>query len=131
MSAIAKSAGVAAVLALSVLAVAANATAQSSPVNFKPNQGVSLHLGQKHAVGYFLTDNGLCQLTLVVGDEIKGDELPATVSARFRATVEAGKTARFDTGSGTELRFTCAPGAVAMTVEPLKQVAYSGAHLQK
>jgi|JRHI01.1.fsa_nt_gi hypothetical protein len=131
MSAIAKSAGVAAVLALSVLAVAANATAQSTPVNFKPNQGVSLHLGQKHAVGYFLTDNGLCQLTLVVGDEIKGDELPATVSARFRATVEAGKTARFDTGSGTELRFTCTPGAVAMTVEPLKQVAYSGAHLQK
>jgi hypothetical protein len=131
MSAIAKSAGVAAVLALSVLTVAANATAQSTPVNFKPNQGVSLHLGQKHAVGYFLTDNGLCQLTLVVGDEIKGDELPATVSARFRATVEAGKTARFDTGSGTELRFTCTPGAVAMTVEPLKQVAYSGAHLQK
>ena len=125
MSAIAKSAGVAAVLALSVLAAAGNAAAQSNAVSFKPNQGVSLHLGAKHAVGYFLTDNGLCQLTLVVGDEIKGDELPATVSARFRATVEAGKTARFDTGSGTELRFTCTPGAVAMTVEPLKQVAYT------
>ena len=123
MSAIAKSAGVAAVLALSVLAAAGNAAAQSA-VNVKPNQGVSLHLGAKHAVGYFLADNGVCQLTLVVGDEIKGDELPATVSARFRATVEAGKTARFDTGSGTELRFTCSPGAVAMTVEPLKQVAY-------
>jgi hypothetical protein len=124
MSAIAKSAGVAAVLALSVLAAAGNAAAQST-VNVKPNQGVSLHLGAKHAVGYFLADNGVCQLTLVVGDEIKGDELPATVSARFRATVEAGKTARFDTGSGTELRFTCTPGAVAMTVEPLKQVAYT------
>jgi hypothetical protein len=124
MSAIVKSAGVAAVLALSVLAAAGNAAAQST-VNVKPNQGVSLHLGAKHAVGYFLADNGVCQLTLVVGDEIKGDELPATVSARFRATVEAGKTARFDTGSGTELRFTCTPGAVAMTVEPLKQVAYT------
>ena len=124
MSAIAKSAGVAAVLALSVLAAAGNAAAPST-VNVKPNQGVSLHLGAKHAVGYFLADNGVCQLTLVVGDEIKGDELPATVSARFRATVEAGKTARFDTGSGTELRFTCSPGAVAMTVEPLKQVAYT------
>jgi hypothetical protein len=127
MSAIAKSAGVAAVLALSVLAVAANATAQSTPVNFKPNQGVSLHLGQKHAVGYFVADNGACQLTLVVGDEIKGDELPTTVSARFRAAVDAGKTARFDTGSGTELQFSCTPGAVAMTVEPLNQVAYFAA----
>ena len=125
MSAIAKSAGVAAVLALSVLAAAGNAAAQSTPVSFRASQGVSLHLGAKHAVGYFLTESGVCQLTLVVGDEIKGDELPATVSARFRATVEAGKTARLDTGSGTELRFTCTPGAVAMTVEPLKQVAYT------
>jgi hypothetical protein len=124
MSAIAKSAGVAAVLALSALTAAGSAAAQSTPINFKPQQGVSLHLGQKHAVGYFLTDNGVCQLTLVVGDEIKGDELPATVSARFRAAVESGKTARFDSGSGTELQFTCSPGAVAMTVEPLNQVAY-------
>jgi len=127
MSAIAKSAGVAAVLALSVLAAAGNAAAQSNAISFKPNQGVSLHLGAKHAVGYFLTDNGACQLTLVVGDEIKGDELPTTVSARFRAAVDAGKTARFDTGSGTELRFSCVPGATAMTVEPLNQVAYSAA----
>ncbi len=119
MSAIAKGAGVAAVLALSVLAAAANATAQSTPVNFKPNQGVSLHLGQKHAVGYFVADNGACQLTLVVGDEIKDDELPTTVSARFRAAVDAG--------SGTELQFSCTPGAIAMTVEPLNQVAYFAA----
>ncbi len=126
MSAIARSAGVAAVLALSVVAAAGAADAQST-THFKPNQGVSLHLGTKHAVGYFLTDNGVCQLTLVVGDEIKGEELPATVSARFRAAVDAGKTARFDTGSGTELQFSCTPGAVAMTVEALKQVAYTAA----
>ena len=124
MSAITKSAGVAAVLALSVLAAAGSAAAQGA-VNFKPKEGVSLHLGAKHAVGYFLTENGGCQLTLVVGDEIKGDEVPATASARFRAAVEAGKTARFDTGSGTELQFTCTPGAVAMTVEQLNQVAYT------
>jgi hypothetical protein len=124
MSAITKSAGVAAVLALSVLAAAGSAAAQTA-VNFKPEEGVSLHLGAKHAVGYFLTENGGCQLTLVVGDEIKGDELPTTASARFRAAVDAGKAARFDTGSGTGLQFTCTPGAVAMTVEPLNQVAYT------
>ena len=123
MSAIAKAAGVAAVLALSAFAATGNAAAQT--INVKPNQGVSLHLGSKHAVGYFVTDNGVCQLTLVVGDEIKGDELPSTASARFRAAVDAGKTARFDTGSGTELQFACTPGAVAMTVEPLAQVAYT------
>jgi hypothetical protein len=123
MSAIAKAAGVAAVLALSAFAATGNAAAQT--INVKPQQGVSLHLGSKHAVGYFLTDNGVCQLTLVVGDELKGDEMPATASARFRTTVDAGKTARFDTGSGTELQFACAAGAAAMTVEPLAQLAYT------
>src|SRR5262249_34883583 len=114
---------VAAVLALAAFAATGNAAAQT--VNFKPNQGVSLHLGSKHAVGYFLTDNGVCQLTLVVGDEIRGDDLPSTASARFRATVGSGKTARFDTGSGTELQFAGADGAVAMTVEPMAQLAYT------
>ena len=125
MSAIAKAAGVAAVLALSAFAATGNAAAQT--LNVKPNEGVSLHLGSKHAVGYFLTDNGVCQLTLVVGDELKGDDLPATASARFRAALEADKTVRFDTGSGTELQFACTQGAVAMTVEPLAQLTYTPA----
>jgi hypothetical protein len=126
MSAIIKGAGVAAVLALSTFVGAVNAASEEDAVNFKPLQGVSLHMGSKHAVGYFLTDNGACQLTLVVGDEISQDDvLPATVSARFRAAVDAGRTARFDTGSGTELQFTCGPEATAMSVVPLKQVAYT------
>ena len=126
MSAIIKGASVAAVLALSTLAGAANAASEEGTVQFKPLHGVSMHLGAKHAVGYFVTDHGVCQLTLVVGDEIREDDvLPATVSARFRAAVDAGRTARFDTGSGTELQFTCGPEATAMSVVPLKQVAYT------
>ncbi len=125
MSAITKSARVAAVLALSALIGAGGAASASDTVAFKPLQGVSLHLGSKHAVGYFVTDKGVCQLTLVVGEELKGDELPVATSARFRAAVEAGTHARFDTGEGTELQFSCAPGATAMTVNSLKQVAYT------
>lgn len=124
MSAIVKSAGLAAALALSALAGSVGAVAEDA-VNFKPLQGVSLHLGSKHAVGYYVADSGTCQLTLVVGDEIRGDELPTTASARFRAVVDAGRTARLDTGSGTELQFTCGPAATAMSVMPLQQVAYT------
>jgi hypothetical protein len=127
MSAITRSAGVAAVLALSALLGAGSAASQAGTVEFKPLHGVSLHLGSKHAVGYFLADKGVCQLTLVVGEELKGDELLALTPARFRAAIEAGMHARFDTGEGTELLFSCAPGATAMTVEPLKQVAYTAA----
>lgn len=121
MTAFMRGAGLAAVLVLSSAAGALSAQAES----FKPLQGVSLHMGTKHAVGYYVADSGVCQLTLVVGDEIQEDALPVTGSARFRAAVGAGKTARIDTGNGRELEFRCAPGATAMTVETLKQVAYT------
>lgn len=125
MSAITRSAGVAAGLALSALLGVGNAASQAGTVEFKPRHGVSLHLGSKHAVGYFLADQGVCQLTLVVGEELKGDELLVLTPARFRAAIEAGMHARFDTGEGTELLFSCAPGATAMTVDALSQVAYT------
>jgi hypothetical protein len=125
MSAITRTIGVAAVLALTALAGAAGAASDPAAVQFKPMHGVSLHLQTKHAVGYYLAENDVCHLTLVVGDEIKDDVLPALAPARFRASVEAGQQARFDTGEGTELQFSCAPGATAMTVVPLRQVAYS------
>lgn len=126
MSAIVRSAGVAIVLALSALTAAVSAEpAAASTDTFKPLQAVSLHMGAKHAVGYFQIQSGVCQLTLVVGDELKGDELLGTVPARFVAAIEAGKTARFDTGEGRTLQFSCAPGASAMSVEALKQVAYT------
>ena len=51
-------------------------------------------------------------------------------SWRLRASAPPSRpdsSARFDTGEGTELQFSCAPGATAMTVVPLRQVAYSTA----
>ncbi len=125
MSAITRTARVAAVLALTALIGAAGAASDPVTVQFKPLHGVSLHLQTKHAVGYYLAENDVCHLTLVVGDEIKDDAPPTLAPARFRAAVEASQQARFDTGEGTELQFSCAPGATAMTVVPLRQVAYS------
>ena len=125
MSAITKSVGVAAVLALSAIIGAAGAMSGASTTTFKPLQGVSLHLGSKHAIGYFLKGDDVCQLTLVVGEEPLGEDIPAVTPARFSAAIEAGRSARFDTGSGTVLEFGCAPAAAAMTVETLKQVAYT------
>lgn len=125
MTAVRRAFGIAAVLAVSTLFGAAGAVSGETGVKFKPLQGVSLHLGTKHAVGYFVTKKGVCELTLVVGDEIKDDVLPEPTPARFRAAVEAGQHARFDSGEGTELQFSCAPGATAMTVQSLHQVAYT------
>ena len=98
MSAIARSAGVAAVLALTALTGAGMAMSEEGTVSFKPLAGVSLHLGSKHAIGYFQQTDGVCQLTLVVGEEPRGDEIPEVTPTRFSAAIEAGRTARFDTG---------------------------------
>jgi hypothetical protein len=125
MTAITRRVGFATVLALSALAGAGGAMAGASTSTFKPLAGVSLHLGSKHAIGYFVKGDNVCQLTLVVGEEPVGEEIPAVTPARFSAAIEAGRSARFDTGSGTVLEFGCARTADAMTVEPLDQLAYT------
>lgn len=125
MTAIMRRAGVAAVLALTTLVGAGAAVSDEAPTHFKPLAGVSLHLGTKHAIGYFQQNGGVCQLTLVVGEAPRGELISEVVSSRFTTGVESGKHAQFDTGSGTVLQFACASGATAMTVQPLKQTAYT------
>lgn len=124
MSAIYKGAIVAAMLAGSALVGPASAESQSM-TTFKPLHGISVHVGSKHAVGYFQAANGVCELTLVVGEEPKGEEVVAQTPARFRASIEAGQHARFDTGEGKELAFYCGPAATAMSVETRQQTAYT------
>jgi hypothetical protein len=95
---------------------------------FKPLQGLSVYSGSKHAIAYFVSEKGVCQLTLVVGDTMAEDGVPTTTApARFRAAVDAGRAARFDTGNGTELQFTCGPAATAMSLISMKQVAITAA----
>jgi len=65
------------------------------------------------------------QLTLVVGEEMKGDEVLTQMPARFYATIAAGQNVRFDTGEGKELQFYCASGATAMSIETLQQIVYT------
>jgi hypothetical protein len=124
MTAITRRVGFAAGLALAALVGAAGAMAGSSNNAFKPLHGVSLHLGSKHAIAYYVKGDDVCQLTLVVGEEPLGEDIPAVTPARFSAAIEAGRSARFDTGSGTQLQFSCAPSAASMSVETLDQVAY-------
>jgi hypothetical protein len=122
MSAIKKGAIVAAMLAgFTSIGVAESAASET----FKPLHGISVHVGSKHAVGYYQANAGVCELTLVVGEEPKAEEVLVQTPARFRASIEAGQHARFDTGEGKELAFFCAPAAAAMSVETMQQTAYT------
>jgi hypothetical protein len=126
MSAIKKSAIVAAMLA-GFTSIGVESAASEPSKTFKPLHGISLHVGSKHAVGYFSPEAGVCELTLVVGEEPVGDAILVTTPARFRASVKAGQHVRFDTGEGKELAFYCGPAAAAMSVETMQQTAYTPA----
>lgn len=125
MSAMKMGAVVAAMLATSTAFTLAGAIAAEGTKTFKPLHGVSLHVGSKHAVGYFLPKNGVCELTLVVGEEPTDDGIVAVMPTRFRASVKAGQHVRFDTGEGKELAFYCAQSATAMSVDTMQQTAYT------
>jgi len=93
----------------------------------KPLHAISFDVGRKHVLSYFLSKNGLCELTMMVTDRpdeaSEGDEIPALTTARFKAAIGGGKTARLDTAEGKSLEYACATNARAMRVRELDRVA--------
>ena len=115
-----------------VLAMAALGAVQAgddTPVwrTMKPLHAISFDVGRKHVLSYFLSKNGLCELTMMVTDRPdetpKDGEIPTLTTARFKAAIGGGKTARLDTADGKSLEYACATGAQAMRVRELDRVA--------
>lgn len=101
-----------------------SAEAQGAFKTLKPIDGVSLDVGTKRVVGYYVADKNGCQLTLMMGERAIEDEVPAFSAARLKQTVAANASARVETPEGETLEFACQPKAASMTVRVLKTVAY-------
>ena len=90
---------------------------------FKPLQGLSINAGQKHAIGYFLSDANTCKLVLTLADASnQGDPQGFTV-ARYEAAVPAGQNTRYASEEGRTFEFGCQAHAEAMTFKSLNSVA--------
>ena len=93
----------------------------------KPLYAISFDVGRKHVLSYFLRKEGLCELTMMVTDRPdetpKDGEILTLTTARFKAAIGGGKTARLDTADGKSLEYACASGAQAMRVRELDRVA--------
>jgi hypothetical protein len=95
-----------------------------SSVTMKPLMAASLDVGTRHVVGYFLTSDGQCKLTLMMAERAHDEkDESAVLASRFLVMVAAGGTARFDTAEGGSAQFTCKTGAQAMTVAAVDRVA--------
>ena len=89
----------------------------------KPLNGVSFDIGAKRALSYFLSEEGQCKLTLIVANQMHGDEVPTDTPVRFDVAIDAGKDARLDTAEGKSLRFDCAAQTQVLNVTEIEQVA--------
>jgi len=97
-----------------------------SPMTVKPLMSVSLYAGPKHIVGYFLSADNRCKLTLMIAersDEEK-DASSAAQASRIQVAVDVGAAARLDTGEGKALQFLCEQGAQAMTASSVDRIAF-------
>jgi hypothetical protein len=125
---------VAATALTGVLAVANIGSVQagdSSPgwKPMKPLFAINFDVGRKHVLSYFLSKNGLCDLTILVADRpneaAESHEIPALATARFKAEIDGGKSAHVDTAEGKSLEYVCAADAQAMSVRQVNQVAWA------
>jgi hypothetical protein len=89
----------------------------------KPLQGVSLDVGTKHSVSYFVNDSGQCKLVMTLAGEPDWSDVTSFTSIRFEASVPAGRQTRYNSGDGNAVEFACQAEAQAMSVRLLKEVA--------
>jgi hypothetical protein len=111
--------------ALCLAASMSPAAAESrSPTTMKPLKAISLDVGSKHVVGYFLNAEGRCKLTLMIADAVRDEtQEPSAQIMRLRLMVEPGRAALVDTTDGRLLQFGCAGDAQAMNATVLDQMA--------
>jgi hypothetical protein len=115
-------------LAFSALAIAHGAIPAradgAKELRVTPLKAINLDIGAKRAIGYYLADNGSCNLTVLLSDVNYMDGTTPSAS-RVNVNVAAGTSAKVDTIDGTTMQFTCSAGASDMTVKTFERYAYS------
>jgi hypothetical protein len=80
-------------------------------------------VGKKQAISYFLNDNELCKVTVMVGDAFNGADVTDAAAVRFQVALGDGARARFDTAEGNSLEFVCREHAQVLTVKLGRRVS--------
>jgi hypothetical protein len=108
------------IIAAIAVSAALAAGAQAHEQTMKPLQGVSFHVGSKHAVGYFLNDSNTCKLVLTLADDTN------YAPTRFEASIADGSSTHYELAEGKSLEFGCHDHAQVMKVNALEAVATNG-----
>jgi hypothetical protein len=113
-------------IATALAAFGAAARAQETPHARAVGEthAVTLNVGSKHMVSYFIAANGACDVTLMVGDAATPEGDGGSIGTRVKFVVPSGMLARTDTAEGKSLEIACAPGAKSMSIRPVDLMVY-------
>ena len=113
----------AATASLTSLVVLAAVPALADSTSLKPLHAATLKIGTEHAVSYFTSENGRCNLVVTRAGEPNWNQDASFNVTRFESSISAGKTTRYD-GS---VDFTCASDAQSMLINQDTNLAASDA----
>ena len=108
--------------ALAVAASCGQAVAADEPTQKKGNnlytpiENISYTFGSKAVSGYFVQQNSVCVVTLMVIEKTDPD-LPQPTAARVRIMLDPFQVAGLDSEEGRSLNLTCGEGAGTLAVD--------------
>jgi hypothetical protein len=82
---------------------------------YHPIQSISYTFGSKAMSGYFVPQNSVCVVTLMIVERSSPD-LPLPTAARIRLMLDPGQVAGLDSEEGRSLNFTCGENATTLVV---------------
>ena len=83
---------------------------------FRALEAMSYELGSKRAIGYFVSQSGQCQVTLMIAEAVDPDEGRALSAARISVSMVPGQSATLDSEEGSSMVLTCGSGGETMKV---------------
>ncbi|KAF2988985.1 hypothetical protein OGR47_20315 (plasmid) [Methylocystis sp. MJC1] len=91
-------------------------------VTMKPLMAASHASGSKHILSFFVSRDGVCNLTLMVS-ELENSH-PEETGSRVLVALDPFKSTRLDIADGKSLEFVCEQSAAMMTVWRVDRISY-------
>ena len=92
----------------------------SGPQTFKPAEGMTYLLGSKRAIGYFVNNDGICQVTFMIAEAIDPDIAQPPSAARMSFPMTPGQSVALDSAEGESMIATCGAGGETLQITQSK-----------
>jgi hypothetical protein len=84
---------------------------------YRPIQIINYEFGSKAMSGYFVQQNSVCLVTLMIAERSDPDSLSPLTATRLRLMLDPGQIAGLDSEEGRSLNFTCGEDAATLVVD--------------